>query len=124
MNAGAFLSGAARCLMAVLLLASAGCATSRIDWTSRVGVYTYDQTVLEIGPPDKEAKLADGTIVAEWLTHPAYSRVYGIYGSGYPYYWGCGPLYPPPMEVWSPDYYLRLVFGADGKLKSWKRFAR
>jgi hypothetical protein len=44
------------------------CATNKIDWQSRVGNFTYDQAVLEFGPPDKEATLQDGTRVAEWLT--------------------------------------------------------
>ena len=40
-----------------------------VDWNSRVGVYTYDQAVIELGPPDKKAKLDDGKTVAEWITH-------------------------------------------------------
>src|ERR1039458_7493673 len=55
-------------LLAVVL---AGCVTtSRIDWASRVGNYTYDQAVAEFGPPDKAAKLSDGATVAEWQERP------------------------------------------------------
>jgi hypothetical protein len=53
--------------LAALVLA--GCVTQKIDWSARVGNYTYDQAVMELGPPDKSAKLTDGTVVADWLTH-------------------------------------------------------
>lgn len=45
-----------------------GCATQKINWAGRVGAYTFDQAVVELGPPDKQAKLTDGSVVAEWLT--------------------------------------------------------
>ena len=112
---------------AAVMLASllVGCATTpKIDWSSRVGSYTYDQAVLEFGPPEKNAKLADGTVIAEWLTRHGYTRVYTgfAYGyPGYPYYW---PPYPSYDDIYMPDYFLRLTFGPDGKLKAWKKFAR
>jgi len=40
-----------------------------VDWNSRIGSYTYDQTVTDLGPPDKQTKLTDGKTVAEWVTH-------------------------------------------------------
>ena len=106
----------------VLGLLLAGCATPRIDWASRVGHYTYDHAVLELGPPDKYAKLADNTIVAEWLTHRGYTYSYGptFYGA---YPWGYGPYYNGYSGVYSsPDYFLRLTFGPDGRLTAWKSF--
>ena len=30
-----------------------------------------------MGPPDKQAKLADGTLVAEWLVNRGYTYAYG-----------------------------------------------
>jgi hypothetical protein len=110
--------------LAVLLILFAGCATTpRIDWTSRIGVYTGDQAVLDMGPPDKQAKLADGTTVAEWLLRRGHEQVYATAGYGYPY-WNYGPFYPTYIDSYSPDYFLRLIFGPDGKLKAWKKFAR
>jgi len=116
--------------LAVLVLSFAfcllliGCASTKIDWNSRVGVYTYDQAVTELGPPDKYAKLTDGTVVAEWMTRRGYTAgsVSMFYGYGYPYYFHPWPYYyyEPP----SPDYFIRLTFGPDGKLQSWKRVAR
>src|SRR5947209_6029496 len=95
-----------------------GCASQKIDWAPRIGNYTFDQAVLELGPPDKQARLQDGTTVAEWLTRQGYAYAYPGFGYGYyPYSFG-GPIAPAYME--SPNYYLRLIFGPDGKLKASK----
>ena len=109
----------------VLMLAAlvlAGCVTQKIDWSARVGNYTYDQAVMELGPPDKCAKLTDGTVVADWLTHHAQIIV-----AAEPYFAppGCyfGPLTPMRTETYVPARYLRLTFGADGKLKTWRELA-
>jgi hypothetical protein len=111
-------------LWMLTMVLMSGCATSKTDWNSRVGNYTYDQAVVEFGPPDKQAQLADGTIVAEWLTRRGYNRSYG--GSSYGYYGPYGPYYGPvfPVETHSPDYFLRLTFDSEGRLKLWKSFAR
>ncbi|HEY6228804.1 MAG TPA: hypothetical protein VI282_16920 [Verrucomicrobiae bacterium] len=94
----------------------AGCATApKIDWQSRVGNYTYDQAVLDFGPPDKYAKLGDGTQVAEWLTSRGRS-------SGYSSYIGRGLVYY--NDASSPDYYLRLSFDPSGRLQSYKKYAK
>jgi len=101
-----------------------GCASTKIDWSSRIGNYTYDQAVIELGPPDKYAKLTDGTVVGEWMTRRGYSGGSGsmFYGYNYPYYHHPWPYsyYEPP----SPDYYIRLTFGPDGKLLAYKRVVR
>src|SRR5687768_13455237 len=51
-------------LLTTLLLVA--CATKKIDWATRLDNYTYDQAVVELGPPDKSARLSDGTTIAEW----------------------------------------------------------
>jgi len=102
-----------------------GCASTKIDWNSRIGNYTYDQAVLELGPPDKFAKLSDGSTVAEWLTRRGYPGSVGMgYGYGYPYHYH---YYHPWFHYYdpgSPDYFLRLTFGPDGKLQAYKRLTR
>ena len=111
-------------LLAVLAaLVFAGCATGpKIDWAARVGHYSYDQAVLELGPPDKVAKLDNGVIVANWITRQGYA--YTSAGApAYGYYPG-GPLVPTYTQGFSPTYYLRLTFGADGKLTEWKKYAQ
>jgi hypothetical protein len=91
----------------------AGCATGKIDWGTRIGAYTYDEAVREYGPPDKSAKLSDGTSVHEWLTWrgrdtTSVHTYRGRWFSRYDY-------------VSSPDEFLRLTFGPDDRLKEWKR---
>jgi hypothetical protein len=67
--------------------------------------------------------LTDGTVVADWLTRHAQ-----IVSAPEPYFLpsGCyfGPLTPMYSETYVPARYLRLTFGADGKLKAWKEVAR
>jgi len=93
----------------------AGCATPHADWAARVGHYTYEQAVTELGPPDKDAKLADGTLVAEWLTNRGYSYTYvspGLYG----------PFSPGYLNTYTaPSQFLRLTFGTNGQLAAWKK---
>lgn len=95
-----------------------------MDWASRVGNYTYDQAVVEHGPPDKYAKLSDGTIVAEWLARRGYTYAYAPFGYGcYPWYHG--GFYSSYLDTYSsPDYFLRLIFAPDSRLKAWKNFYR
>ena len=103
-----------------------GCATTpKIDWNSRVGNFTYDQAVLELGPPENVAQLTDGTKVAEWLRArglaQGFAPTIGPYVS-YPYFYGPPAVYysQPP----SPNRYLQLTFSPDGKLMTWKRVYR
>jgi hypothetical protein len=110
-------------IAALALCLGAGCATNKVDWAGRVGGYTFDQAVVELGPPDKQAKLSDGVIVAEWLTRRGrsggYSVASGYYGHrGHPYY---APAY---YEPGTPDHFLRLSFGRDGRLTAWKKLSR
>lgn len=110
-------------LLWLLILILAGCAsTPKVDWNSRIGKYTFDQAVIELGPPDKSAKLTDGTAVADWLTRRGYSSgSYPIVGSGY--YYPYSPIWAPAYGTGpAPDRFLRLVFDQDGKLASWKNY--
>ena len=61
----------------------AGCAsTPKVDWDSRVGIFTYDQVVAEMGPPDKSSKLSDGSTVAEWFVKKNSNVSFGV-GTGF-----------------------------------------
>jgi hypothetical protein len=111
-------------LCLLLALSTAGCASSKnkIDWNSRIGTYTYDQAVLDLGPPAKEAKLQDGTIVAEWMTQRGHVDAYYPGPYYYPYrhrYYG--PAFAAPMVTSYPDVFLRLTFNPEGKLTAWKK---
>lgn len=98
-------------LLPLLLVA---CATQRIDWNTRVGHYTYDDAIRELGVPDRYATLSDGSIVAEWLQARgmAYANSYGFYRSR-------------TIDVTQfPDRYLRLIFSPDLQLQKAEKFAR
>src|SRR5277367_3644301 len=102
-------------LVLLAAFAFAGCATGpKIDWAARVGHYTYNQAILELGPPDKVAKLDNGIIVANWITRPGYA--YASVGPPvYGYYPG-GPIASTYTQGFVPALYLRLTFGTDGQL--------
>ena len=100
----------------VILLA--GCATHRIDWNSRVGNYTFDQAVTEFGPPDKQARLSNGQLVAEWVSRYETGST-AVVGTGY---YG----YPGGVGIvqTSPGYYesrLRLTFNTNNVLTAWSK---
>lgn len=106
------------CLLVVGLgLLLLGCATTpKINWDARIGQYTFDQAVLDYGPPDKSAKLTDGTQVCEWLTQRGYPR--GGIISTMPAHW----LHY--YELPTPDSFLRLTFDPAGKLTAWKKIRK
>ncbi|MBA4147721.1 MAG: hypothetical protein H0X66_06365 [Verrucomicrobia bacterium] len=100
-------------LLATLFLV--GCATGRkIDWSTRINNYTYDQAIVELGPPDRSAQLSDGSTIAEWYQRrsgPSIGLGTGI-GHG-PVGVGVGvPITGPRTQV------MRLAFGSDGVLRS------
>jgi hypothetical protein len=114
-----------RCALAALAaLALAGCVTQRVDWTVRMGHYSYDQAVKDFGPPDKYAKLTDGTVIAEWLTQRG--RVIVQPETFYPGPYGAGGPMPTTMysEMYAPNYYMRLSFAPDGLLEAYKDIVR
>jgi hypothetical protein len=109
-------------LSAVLaaLLLIVGCATTKhVDWNARIGNFTFDQAVTELGPPDKQAKLSDGQSVAEWVTrHYNGGSVAVSGGMGYGY--GGGGY----VQSFGPNTYetsLRLTFTTNNVLAAWKK---
>jgi hypothetical protein len=95
-----------------------GCVSPQTDvWDNRVGFYTYDQAILEYGPPDRSSRLSDGTMVAEWIIRPRGGFTFGL-GTGItrgPVGIGVGQAITPQRR----DRSLRLVFNDDGLLTSW-----
>jgi len=108
--------------LAVLFLVVAfiaGCKTApTVDWNSRVGVYTFDQAVADMGPPYKQAKLSDGKNVDQWITLHGSNGFFvnGGFGSGN-YGMGAGQNFAQSYK----DHVLELTFGTDGKLVSWAK---
>ena len=93
-----------------------------MDWSSRIGVYNYDNAVLDMGVPERQATLSDGTIVAEWLRYRGENYVSDIgfpHSYRYPYY----RFHMFDVHRF-PDRYLRLVFGPDLLLQRVEDVAR
>src|SRR5206468_2939148 len=103
----------------------AGCKSSpkpKIDWNARVGNYTFDQAVTELGPPDKSSKLSDGKTVAEWIKREQRGGMSIGLGTGG--YVGGGTAVGGGVGTSTGGYYekvLQLTFGADGNLLSWSK---
>jgi hypothetical protein len=110
-------------LLTVLFLAAGfiiGCKTTPpIDWNGRVGTYTYDQAVTDLGPPDRQAKLSDGKTVAEWITHRNGGTSFGI-GTGF-YTGGVGVGVGQSVGSGYSEHILKLTFGTDNKLAFWQK---
>ena len=115
----------------------AGCQTTpKVDWESRVGEWTYNDVIKDMGPADKRETLSDGTKVAEWLlqkgtTVPMY-EVVGYYDD---FFYPNFPAYNRSLirprsfqayraDVHFPDRSVRMVFKPDGKLEKVRYFSQ
>lgn len=105
----------ALCVAAVVLFA--GCATS-IDWNSRIGTYTFDDAIMELGPPHRQTMLSDGRIVAEWITRHVSSGTTTVVGGG-GFHGGGAMVIQGPPRYW--DRILRLTFSTNDVLVAWSR---
>jgi hypothetical protein len=97
-----------------------GCATKpKVDWSTRIGHYTYDQAVVELGPPDRQARLSDGRNVAEWVVgHTGSSGVtFGI--GSFSRHTGVGVS--QTVGSGGRDKILRLTFDASNQLVEWSQ---
>ena len=96
-----------------------GCATTpAIDWNSRVGHYTYDQALTELGAPSRQARLSNGEITYKWSAQPYVGN--GL-NTGMSYYGSTGFTGPQPVGPSSNDRLLQLTFDTNGVLKAWSK---
>ena len=104
-----------------------GCAShpkvdASIDWNSRIGAYTYDAAVTDLGKPDVLAETREGRS-AEWILKRSprlsfgFGLGQGVYGSQSAVGVGVGTSVSPPPH----GEYLRLKFGLDNKLTEWSK---
>lgn len=101
-----------RLAFAVLLFA--GCATNRVDWDSRVGVFTYDQAVKELGRPNKVEPLAKGRFTAQWISrYPLNNNMPGLDNNFYTH----SASFSGPPEYRESK--LSLTFATNNILDSW-----
>jgi len=110
------------CTLFVASCASRPKVDPKIDWNSRIGSYTYEQAVAELGKPDSVADSNDGKI-ADWVLKrsPNISFGFGVGGGSFGPNVGTGvgvgtSVTPPPHGE-----YLRLVFDPQDKLSAWSR---
>jgi hypothetical protein len=111
-------------LLAFVVAFLAGCKTAPpVDWNARVGTYTYDQAVTELGPPDNQATLTDGQTVAKWVTHRGGGTSVGVgtgffsggHGGGSAVGVGMG------QSLGNPDKVLTLTFSTNHVLSAWTK---
>jgi hypothetical protein len=109
--------------LTILALATAliaGCKTTKpVDWNSRVGTYTFDQAVTELGPPDKQTALSDGKLVAQWITHRNGGSSFSV-GTGF-YTGGVGVGVGHSVGSGYPDKILTLTFGTNSVLAAYSK---
>lgn len=116
-----------RSLLPQLLLAGLmtwGCASKpSADWAGRVGSYSFNDAVRELGEPEQLVTLPDGGREADWLLRR------GTSGSSAQATWRMGDISTigtfrdtqlgpdwKKSRPATPDRLLRLTFGADAKL--------
>jgi hypothetical protein len=105
------------------ILMFAGCASGpKVDWDSRVGNYTFDQAVLEMGPPERSSELSDGSKVAEWFIRAGSSMSFGV-GTGF-YGSGGGVGVGQSVSSGRSGQYLRLTFDPEAVLRHWEKVWR
>ena len=104
-----------------ILMLLNGCATApKADWAGRIGSWTFDDAVREMGPPDRTARLGDGSTVAEWVNDGRPSRFsFGIGGGvGFGGHGGGGSFEVGEMFGGGAAPGRRLTFSPEGILKS------
>jgi hypothetical protein len=112
----------------VLALLTGSCAfgpnanIKNIDWGSRIGTYTYEEALAELGEPNVIGETREG-MIAEWVLRrsPMVSFGFGFGGVGYGHHTSTGggvgtSVSPPPSGE-----YLHLRFDKDGKLAEWTK---
>jgi hypothetical protein len=115
-------------LLIVTVFLAGSCASGTkgtvndIDWGGRIGTYTYEEALAELGEPSMIGESNEGKI-AEWVLRqsPAFSFGFGFGGGSYGHHSGTGggvgaTVSPPPSGE-----YLRLRFDQDGKLVEWTK---
>ena len=116
-------------LFILIVLLAGGCASGtripvrEVDWGSRIGTYTFEDALSELGEPSAIGESREGRIV-EWVVRqsPGVSIGFGFGGASYGHHTSSGggigaTVSPPPSGE-----YLRLRFDQDGKLAEWTMY--
>lgn len=95
---------------------------SKVNWSERVGTYTYDEALADLGKPMAVGESSAGR-TAEWVLKrsPRMSFGFGVgggsYGGGSGVGVGVGSSVSPPPSGEN----LRLTFDKTGKLTEWAK---
>jgi len=117
--------------LAALCALATGCASSSksskpdpktVNWNERIGAYTFEQAVTDMGKPAVVSESNEGRS-AEWVLRrsPRMSFGFGVGTGSYGSHGGVGvgvgsSVSPPPSGE-----YLQLNFGTDGQLRAWSK---
>lgn len=115
-------------LFITLVFLTVSCASGpatnikEIDWGSRIGTYTYEEALAELGKPDVIGESSEG-MIAEWVLRrsPMVSFGFGFGTGSHGHHSSTGvgvgtSVSPPPSGE-----YLHLRFDKDGILAEWTR---
>lgn len=112
----------------MLAFLAGGCASGPkadikgIDWGSRIGKYTYEQALAELGQPNVIGESSEG-MIAEWVLRRSPNVSFGIglgtgsYGHHTSTGIGGGTMVSPPPS----GEYLRLRFDKNNVLAEWTK---
>ncbi len=120
-------------LASVLLALTAGCSSTpkprlareeikHVDWSQRIGSYTWPEAIADLGPPDATGELSDGKF-GEWiLSRKARLGIgFGVGGASIGRGSGMGVGVGSGIATPAGGTILRLKFNAEGKLTEWSR---
>ncbi len=96
-----------------------GATSQQAAWSNRVGSLTYEQAVIELGPPNKTNSVTDGGLIAQWVTGRTTGNAFNAADDA------SGPFvgYHPTLSR-LPSHVLALEFGPDHKLVQWAKVTR
>jgi len=113
------------------LLLVAGCNTPAksplVNWNDRIGNYTYNLALQDLGKPVNSTTLPNSSIVADWRTASAKPGSPDTLDADAEGGYVIPRLQenPTPLDTGpTPNRYLRLTFGPDGKLTGWKKYSQ
>lgn len=92
------------------------------DWGARIGKYTYQEAVAELGEPQVIAESVEGKI-AEWVLRQSLPLSIGVGfgGVGYGHHSSTGIGVGTSVSTLPSGEYLRLRFDQDEKLVEWTK---
>ncbi len=108
-------------LIALFSIALTGCSSKpkAADWNQRIGQYSFDDAVREMGPPFSSTTLQDGGTLAEWFLKPGPQLSFGL-GTGMAGSHSAVGV-SQGVAIPTPGHYLRLTFGPDHQLQRWEK---